>query len=94
MDEPFAALDYITRMVMRQELLRIWERERKTVLLVTHDIDEAVQLGDRVLVMSARPAHIREDLEIPMPHPRDVEFARVHRAARAHPGRDGHRPHI
>jgi NitT/TauT family transport system ATP-binding protein len=72
MDEPFAALDYITRMGMRKELLRIWQRERKTVLLVTHDIDEAVQLGDRVLVMSARPAHIREDLEIPMAHPRDV----------------------
>lgn len=72
MDEPFAALDFITRMEMRRELLRIWEQERKTVLLVTHDIDEAVQLGERVLVMSARPACIREDLEVPMPHPREV----------------------
>jgi NitT/TauT family transport system ATP-binding protein len=72
MDEPFASLDYITRMEMRQELLRIWQRERKTILLVTHDIDEAVQLGDRVLVLSARPARIRETLEIPMPHPRDA----------------------
>jgi NitT/TauT family transport system ATP-binding protein len=72
MDEPFASLDYITRMEMRRELLRIWQRERKTILLVTHDIDEAVQLGDRVLVLSARPARIRETLEIPMPHPRDT----------------------
>jgi NitT/TauT family transport system ATP-binding protein len=72
MDEPFASLDYITRMEMRRELLRIWQRERKTILLVTHDIDEAVQLGDRVLVLSARPARIRETLEIPMPHPRDA----------------------
>jgi ABC-type nitrate/sulfonate/bicarbonate transport system ATPase subunit len=72
MDEPFAALDFITRMEMRKEMLRIWEQERKTVLLVTHDIDEAVQLGDRVLVMSARPARVRCDLKTSMPHPRDV----------------------
>ena len=72
MDEPFAALDFITRLLMRAELLRIWEKERKTVLLVTHDIDEAVQLGDRVLVMSARPARILEDFAVRMPHPRDV----------------------
>jgi NitT/TauT family transport system ATP-binding protein len=72
MDEPFAALDFITRMEMRREMLRIWEHERKTVVLVTHDIDEAVQLGDRVLVTSARPARIRCDFEVRMPHPRDV----------------------
>ena len=72
MDEPFAGLDFITRMEMRKELLRIWQQERKTVILVTHDIDEAVQLGDRVLVLSARPARIRFDVEIGIAHPRDV----------------------
>jgi NitT/TauT family transport system ATP-binding protein len=72
MDEPFAGLDFITRMVMRRELLQIWQQERKTVLLVTHDIDEAVQLGDRVIVLSRRPARIQCDLEVGIPHPRDV----------------------
>jgi len=72
MDEPFAGLDFITRMVMRRELLQIWQHERKTVLLVTHDIDEAVQLGDRVLVLSRRPARIQCDFEVGIPHPRDV----------------------
>lgn len=72
MDEPFAALDYLTRMDMRRELLRIWQHERKTVLMVTHDIDEAVQLGDRVVILSQRPAHVQEDLKIPMDHPRDA----------------------
>lgn len=72
MDEPFAGLDFITRMTMRKELLRIWQRERKTVVLVTHDIDEAVQLGDRVVVLSSRPAHIHCELEVGMPHPRDA----------------------
>jgi len=72
MDEPFGALDFITRMTMRTELLRIWTQERKTVLFVTHDIDEAVQLADRVLVMSARPARVRGIFEIAIPHARDV----------------------
>jgi len=72
LDEPFGALDSITRLVMRGELLRIWEAERKTIIFVTHDIDEAVQLADRVVVMSARPATIQQIVEIDVPHPRDI----------------------
>src|SRR5262245_3319255 len=72
LDEPFGALDSITRLVMRGELLRIWEAERKTILFVTHDIDEAVQLADRVIVMSARPAKILKIVKIDVPHPRDI----------------------
>ncbi|HLH36977.1 MAG TPA: ABC transporter ATP-binding protein [Alloacidobacterium sp.] len=76
LDEPFGALDSITRLIMRSELLRIWEAERKTVIFVTHDIDEAVQLADRVVVMSARPATIQQIVEIDIPHPRDISSAR------------------
>jgi NitT/TauT family transport system ATP-binding protein len=76
LDEPFGALDSITRLIMRGELLRIWEAERKTIIFVTHDIDEAVQLADRVVVMSARPATIRQIVNIDIPHPRDISSAR------------------
>lgn len=76
LDEPFGALDSITRLVMRGELLRIWEAERKTVIFVTHDIDEAVQLADRVVVMSARPARIQEIVTIDIAHPRDISSTR------------------
>jgi NitT/TauT family transport system ATP-binding protein len=76
LDEPFGALDSITRLVMRGELLRIWQAERKTIIFVTHDIDEAVQLADRVVVMSARPATIRQIVNIDIPHPRDISSAR------------------
>ncbi len=76
LDEPFGALDSITRLIMRGELLRIWEAERKTIIFVTHDIDEAVQLADRVVVMSARPATIQQIVEIDIPHPRDISSAR------------------
>jgi ABC-type nitrate/sulfonate/bicarbonate transport system ATPase subunit len=76
LDEPFGALDSITRMVMRGELLRIWQAERKTIVFVTHDIDEAVQLADRVVVMSARPGHIRQIVPIDIPHPRDISSPR------------------
>jgi ABC-type nitrate/sulfonate/bicarbonate transport system ATPase subunit len=61
---------------MRGELLRIWEAERKTILFVTHDIEESVQLADRVVVMSARPACIRRIMEIDIPHPRDISSRR------------------
>jgi NitT/TauT family transport system ATP-binding protein len=72
LDEPFGALDSITRLIMRGELLRIWQAERKTIIFVTHDIDEAVQLADRVVVMSARPAKIQQIVNIDIPHPRDI----------------------
>ena len=76
LDEPFGALDSITRLIMRGELLRIWEAERKTIIFVTHDIDEAVQLADRVAVMSARPGRIQQIVNIDIPHPRDINSAR------------------
>ncbi len=76
LDEPFGALDSITRLIMRGELLRIWEAERKTIVFVTHDIDEAVQLADRVVVMSARPATIQQIVPIDIAHPRDISSAR------------------
>lgn len=76
LDEPFGALDSITRLIMRAELLRIWEAERKTIIFVTHDIDEAVQLADRVVVMSDRPATIQQIVQIDIPHPRDLSSAR------------------
>ncbi len=76
LDEPFGALDSITRLIMRGELLRIWQAERKTILFVTHDIDEAVQLADRVVVMSARPGHIQQIVPIDIAHPRDISSPR------------------
>jgi ABC-type nitrate/sulfonate/bicarbonate transport system ATPase subunit len=76
LDEPFGALDSITRIQMRTELLRIWEAEKKTILFVTHDIEESVQLADRVVVMSARPAAIRRVVTIDVPRPRDLSAPR------------------
>jgi ABC-type nitrate/sulfonate/bicarbonate transport system ATPase subunit len=70
MDEPFGALDHQTRELMQELLLGIWEAEKKTVLFVTHDIDEAVFMGSRVVVMSARPGRIKVDRPVPLPHPR------------------------
>jgi NitT/TauT family transport system ATP-binding protein len=71
MDEPFAALDAQSRQLLQQELLRICERSPKAVLFVTHDIGEALLLGDRVLVMSGRPGTIRDEIVVPLPRPRD-----------------------
>lgn len=72
MDEPFGALDAQTKLVLQEELLQIWREDQKVVIYVTHDIEEAVHLGDRVLVMTGRPGTIREDLRVPLPRPRDL----------------------
>ncbi|MBD2837526.1 ABC transporter ATP-binding protein [Pseudomonas sp. JM0905a] len=74
MDEPFGALDSQTRMQMQQLLLRVWEHSKKTVVFVTHDIDEAILLGDRVYVMGARPGRIKREMDVPMPRPRDMDM--------------------
>jgi ABC-type nitrate/sulfonate/bicarbonate transport system ATPase subunit len=76
LDEPFGALDSITRLVMRGELLRIWRAERKTILFVTHDIEESVQLADRVVVLTSRPGRIRRIVDIDLTHPRDLSSRR------------------
>jgi len=76
LDEPFGALDSITRLVMRSELLRIWEAEKKTILFVTHDIEESCQIADRVVVLSARPGSIRRIVDVDLPHPRDLSSPR------------------
>ena len=76
MDEPFGALDALTRDRLNMELLRIWQRDRKTVILVTHSIAEAVLLSDRVLIMSERPGTIVEDVRIDLPRPRDPSRTR------------------
>src|SRR3954468_12256772 len=73
MDEPFAAVDAQTRSTLQGELLQIWERSRMTVLFVTHSVDEALYLSDRVYVLSQRPARVREVLEVGLPRPRERE---------------------
>ena len=70
MDEPFGAIDAQTRELMQEELMRIWEEEKKTVVFITHDLDEAVMLADRVLLMSRGPGQVREIIPVTMPHPR------------------------
>ena len=74
MDEPFAALDAQTRDLMQVELLRIWQETRKTVLFVTHQIEEAIYLSDRVMVMTKRPGHAKKIFPIDLPRPRDYEM--------------------
>jgi len=74
MDEPFGALDSQTRLQMQQLLLRVWGNSKKTVLFVTHDIDEAILLGDRVYVMGARPGRIKQILDVPIERPRHLDM--------------------
>ncbi len=71
MDEPFGALDAYTRILMQEELLKIWEQNKKTVLFVTHSVDEAIYLADRIVVMSSRPGKIEKIIPVNMPRPRD-----------------------
>jgi ABC-type nitrate/sulfonate/bicarbonate transport system ATPase subunit len=73
MDEPFGALDAQTRTIMQELLLRVWEESHKTILFVTHDIEEATFLGDRLFVMSARPGRIKEEIAVPIPRSRSLE---------------------
>lgn len=74
MDEPFGALDAQTRTVLQEELLRVWESERKTVLYVTHSIDEAVYLADRIVLLTARPGQIKAEYLVALPRPRNMEM--------------------
>jgi NitT/TauT family transport system ATP-binding protein len=84
MDEPFGALDTHTKLEMHAILLDLWERERQTVLFVTHDLGEALTLADRIILLSARPGRLKEDFAVPLPRPRDAvalretpEFSRL-----------------
>jgi ABC-type nitrate/sulfonate/bicarbonate transport system ATPase subunit len=77
MDEPFSALDALMSLRMRNELLRILAKERHTVLLITHDVEEAIHLADRILVLSPRPTHIQATFHVPFPHPRRLSSPQV-----------------
>ena len=72
MDEPFGALDSLTRLSLRSELIRIWRKSGKTILFVTHDVDESIQLAQRIVVFSDRPGCIKEIIPVPLEHPRDL----------------------
>ena len=74
MDEPFGSLDAQNRELLQEELQQIWDRDRKTVLFVTHDIEEAVYLADRVIVFTARPGRIKQDVCIDLPRPRAIDI--------------------
>ena len=77
MDEPFAALDAQTREIMQAEMMRIWQETKKTVVLITHQIDEAVFLSDRVLVFTARPGRLKDEIIVDLPRPRDLAMKRT-----------------
>jgi ABC-type nitrate/sulfonate/bicarbonate transport system ATPase subunit len=74
MDEPFGALDYVTRIDLQRLLIELWQQTGRTIVFVTHDIEEALFLGDRVFVMTARPGRIREEIQVPLPRPRTVDM--------------------
>ena len=76
MDEPFGAVDAQTRQLLQEELLELWQRERKTVIFITHSMDEAVYLSDRVVVMTPRPGRVAELLDVPLPRPRIADTVR------------------
>jgi NitT/TauT family transport system ATP-binding protein len=91
MDEPFASLDEQTKLLLQDDLLRVWEGSRKTVLFITHSLDEAIRLADRVVVMTARPGRIKAVIPVELPRPRDVldmpanpEYLRLHAQVWAH----------
>ena len=71
MDEPFGALDAQTRTQLQQELIETWEKERKTCFFITHDVEEAIILGQRCVIMSARPGRVKDIIDIDIPYPRD-----------------------
>ena len=73
MDEPFSALDVRTREVMRREIIALWEQQKKTIIFVTHDIDEALFLADRIIVFSRKPTQILDTIEVTIPRVRDME---------------------
>ncbi len=79
MDEPFGALDAQTRNIMQSELLKIWGDERKTVVFVTHSVDEAIYLADRIVIMSARPGKIKDVIDVDLPRPRNRTSSEVNR---------------
>ena len=82
LDEPFGALDAFTRINMQEETLRIWRQEKTTMVLVTHDIDEAIYLSDRIIVLSAKPGVVKADIKVDLGHPRrrsDFEFLQIRR---------------
>jgi len=80
LDEPLGALDALTRMYMQKELDRIWQQEKITMVMVTHDVEEAVYLSDRIVIMSCRPGRIKKIINVPLPKPRDrasYDFGRI-----------------
>lgn len=79
MDEPFSALDALTKEIMQKKLIEVWERDNRTVLFITHDVEEAILLADRVVVMTARPGHVKEVIDVDLDRPRDPEVVTTDR---------------
>ena len=82
MDEPFGSLDEITRRKLQEELVRIWEHDKKTVVFITHSVDEALFLSDRVIAMTTRPGTIADVITIDLPRPRDLSIINTYRFGR------------